>query len=525
MAVLAAAPVYQGIYSDPAYQLKAVQQKLSGESWSINNRVHPDPHDLSKDSDEWISWWTPGTQLVVYPFMSAGLTLGKAVRAVAALSLIVGAVGWATWFSAFEMPVWMLFMLVAALPFVRYASNGLFLYSSETLVFAAGPWMLVATLPFLDKSRDARPGYMWHFALGIVLGLAYWLKDSLAFVAFGATAALAVDAWRRRDAHLAGGLARSVATAVGAAIPFITLVALNHRYGLLANKVAAGFAPKLPSGRTILDAVAVPALQMADAFAMWDYVLMHPSHPLVRNAIWISVIGVPGGVLLWWLFFRRAAVDAAGLLARTVLVCSLASIVTIWIISDAVDHKPRHVATAAFAILPLVVSEGRRRWRRLSMTGRVVLLAGAAAYLCVPMAYGLVSVGAKVIRFPRNYRPGPAGIYNPLLAQTDLAGVRERLLSRTAAAEIWYVPDSISALDLPGRLITTEADFQPLAELEAARYKTSRPLQLRALLIEKFAHDGKGDAIRASFPQAGPWQKEIVPGSDYQLWTSDLKEH
>ena len=268
MAVLAAAPVYQGIYSDPAYQLKAVQQKLSGQSWSINNRVHPDPRDLSKDADEWISWWTPGTQVVVYPFMSAGLTLGKAVRAVAALSLIVGAVGWATWFSAFEMPVSLLFVLVAALPFVRYASNGVFLYSSETLVFAAGPWMLLATLPFLGKSRDARLGYMWHFALGIVLGLAYWLKDSLAFVAFSATAALAVDAWRRRDEDFAGGLARSVATGVGAAIPFITLVALNHRYGVLANKVAAGFAPKLPSLRTILDAVALPALQMADAFAM-----------------------------------------------------------------------------------------------------------------------------------------------------------------------------------------------------------------------------------------------------------------
>jgi hypothetical protein len=524
VAVLAAAPVYQGIYSDPAYQLKAVQQKLSGESWSINNRVHPDPRDLSRDADEWIAWWTPGTQLTVYPLMRAGLTLGNAVRAVAAISLIVGAVGWAAWFSAFSMPTWLLFTLAAAIPFVRYASNGLFLYSSESLVFAAGPWMLLATLPFLEQRREQRPAYVAHFALGLALGAAYWLKDSLAFVAFGATAALAIDAWRRRE-DLSAGLARCVATGLGAAIPFLTLVALNHRYGLLANKLIAGFSVKAPSVRTMLDAVAVPALQMADAFAMWDYLLMHPAHPLVRDAIWITVVGVPGGVLLWWLFFSRETAYRAGLLARAVLVCSLASITAIWILSDAVDHKPRHVATAAFAMLPVVVAEAYTRWSRLSNLSRSVLLAGAAAYLCVPMAYGVVSVAAKVARFPRNYRPGPADIYNPLLAEADLAGVRERLLSRTSGDGIWYVPDPISALDIPGRLITTDADFQPLAELEAARYTTSRPFQLRALLIEKFAHDGKGDAIRSSFPQAGPWHNERVAGSDYQLWTSDLKEH
>jgi len=103
--------------------------------------------------------------------------------------------------------------------------------------------------------------------------------------------------------------------------------------------------------------------------------------------------------------------------------------------------------------------------------------------------------------------------------------VRERLLSRTPVDGIWYVPDSISALDLPGRLITDDADFQSLDELKAARYMTSRSLQIRALLIEKFAHDGKGDAIRASFQHVGQWHMELVPGSDYQLWTADLKEN
>ena len=521
MAVLAVTPVYQGIYSDPAYQLKAVQQKLAGESWSINNRMNADPRDLSRAAGEWIAWWTPGTQIAVYPFMKAGLSLGSAVRTVAAITLIAGSVGWATWFAAFELPAAALMLLSAAFPFVRYASNGLFLYSFESLVFAAGPWMLLATLPFLDGRRR---GYAWHVVLGLALGAMYWLKDSLAFVAFGATAALAIDAWRRREHGLAAGVARALVTGAAAAIPFVALVALNHRYGTLANKITAALAIRIPDLHLAAEALALPALQMADAYAMWDYLLMHPSHPVIRDAIWISAIAAPGGVLLWWLLIRRESVDAAGLLARCVFVCSLGSIVSIWLVSNAVDHKPRHIATAAFAILPVVVNEARRRWPGLPAIGRGVVASAGVAYVCVPLAYGLVSVGAKVARFPRNYRPGPAHIYNPLLAETDLAGVRERLLSGTRGSEIWYVPDPISALDLPGPAITTQADFQRLEELRAARYVTSRPLEVRALLIDKFAHDGKADAIRASFPQAGAWRMQAVPGSDYQLWTADLKE-
>src|SRR5207248_9617528 len=102
-AVLAVTPVFQGIYSDPAYQLRAVQQKLAGESPSINVRISPAPDDLSRDVHEWIAWWTPGTQIAVYPFMRAGLSLGRSVRAVAAITLVAGSVGWATWFSFFEL--------------------------------------------------------------------------------------------------------------------------------------------------------------------------------------------------------------------------------------------------------------------------------------------------------------------------------------------------------------------------------------------------------------------------------------
>src|SRR5256885_822132 len=77
--------------------------------------------------------------------------------------------------------------LAAAWPFGRHASNGLFLYSAEMLVFAAAPWLLLATRRFLDRDRAMSPARETAAAwgLGLALGAAYWLKGSLGFVALG----------------------------------------------------------------------------------------------------------------------------------------------------------------------------------------------------------------------------------------------------------------------------------------------------------------------------------------------------
>ena len=136
--VLATVRVTQGLFFDPATQLIAVQQRLAGASNSINRLVRPDVSDLSRDVDEWIVQWTPGTELLVYPMMRAGLSLGASVRIVAAVALVVGAVGWITWFERFDVPPAIIAILAATWPFLRHASNGLFFYSAEMLVLSSG---------------------------------------------------------------------------------------------------------------------------------------------------------------------------------------------------------------------------------------------------------------------------------------------------------------------------------------------------------------------------------------------------
>lgn len=522
--VLAGSRAVQGLYSDPAQQLLAVQQRLAGESTSINRWRHPDSLDLSRDAGEWIVWWTPGTELFAYPLMRAGLSVGAAVRTIAAVTVVVGSVGWVTWFSLFQLPTWTLFALAAAFPFVRYASNGLFLYSAEMLVFAAAPWLLIVTRGFLERRIEALPrAAVRSLGLGVLLGSAYWLKGSMAFVAVGALVAIAVTEWRR-DADLSRWLAVCAAAAAGVALPFFALTIVNTLAGSSStNQVTQAFQWNAFGWRTVLDLVALPALQLADAGALWQYLLMHPAHPLVRDSVWLSLLGLPGGLVLFWLLCRPVVESgAAGVVARSVLFASLSLLAGIWSIS-VVSHEWRHLASGAFAVLPLLSADVRERAARSGPALRVALAGAAVFYVCVPLAYGVVSVVQKARRFPAQYQVGPARIYNPALSEVDVAAARASVLAQGNPGDVWYLLDPISALDLPVRAVITGADFRDLPDLRGDRFLTKRPVSVHALLPTRFEANGKGSVIRRSFPQAGRWTATPVAQSDYIVWSTDLR--
>ncbi len=529
VAVIVTVRVPQGLYADPATQMKAVQQRLMGESSSINRLMRPDVDDLSRDVGDWIIWWTPGTELMTYPLMRMGLSLGASVRVVAAAALAIGAIGWMAWFALFDLPQAIMLVLAATWPFLRYASNGLFFYSAEMLVFAAAPWLLLATARFLGRERthvNRRPSVRdaaTAVGVGLTLGASYWLKGSLGFVAAGALIAITWWEWRRATSTVRA-LIVAGAAAAGAAVPFLALSIMNRvAGGGAASQVSATLHRPTVSWRIVLDAIALPALQIADAGSVWQYLLMHPGRQITREAAWISLLALPGGVALLWLVYRPRIAGPAATVARSVLGVSVTLLVAIWTVSSGTSHEPRHLASAAFGVLPLALAEGIARWRTTPPIARRLLAASAVFYICVPLAYGVVSVAQKVRRFPERYQTGPARLYNGLLSETSVAGVRETLLARVTPVDVWYLPEPISSLDLPGRAVITAADFTAIEELRAARFITSRPVRVNALLPARFEANGKGPVIRASFPQAGEWRRAEIPQSEYLLWTSELR--
>jgi hypothetical protein len=47
-------------------------------------------------------------------------------------------------------------------------------------------------------------------------------------------------------------------------------------------------------------------------------------------------------------------------------------------------------------------------------------------------------------------------------------------------------------------------------------------MRVNLLLPPSFEHNGKGDVIRASFPQAQRWVATNIEGAEYTLWSATL---
>jgi len=193
VAAVAASRTDQSFYSDQALQMKTVLQFLGGESSRPNDWARPDYADLSRTAGEDLIVWAPGTPLAFLPFVRVGLSPARAARAVAVLALAAGSAGWACWFARFDLPDTMLFTFALVLPWMRFASNALFLYTSEILAFAIVPWILVGALAVERAKRGAIAGAA---ALGLAAGGLYIVKYSATFVTAGVMVWFAWRAWK-----------------------------------------------------------------------------------------------------------------------------------------------------------------------------------------------------------------------------------------------------------------------------------------------------------------------------------------
>jgi hypothetical protein len=378
------------------------------------------------------------------------------------------------------------------------------------------------------KSNQGRPAPARTRSVGVAgvgfaAGLLYVVKYSAAFVTAAVLGWIAWRAFNESDESIGSRIARVVIAAVAAATPVLAVAALNRQGGGSANILTATGGGHW-EWLYLLDAVTFPALTAADLDSLLTYVLMHPVHGLTRNALWLTIAGLPGGILLAVLALRATQRGAAPALARMLFIVGSAALLVVWTLTTAVSIEPRHVISAGMAMLPLAIAEGLS-WRASgARIVRVMLAAAAVVFVAAPLGYGVVSVFAKAARYPADYRPSASGVFTPLLADHDAASVVRALSAGfDPAHDVWYLTDPVSTLDLPGRAIVRHADFLPLAELRGEQFVASCRMRVHALLPPRFEANGKGAAIRASFPQAARWVATAIPDAEVVSWTADLE--
>ncbi|OLE11582.1 MAG: hypothetical protein AUG89_09390 [Acidobacteria bacterium 13_1_20CM_4_56_7] len=350
--VLAVWHTPQSLFSDPSWQLKALQQHLAGQSPTINTLVQPDPQDLSQDHLEWISWWPIGTNVLVYPLLRMGLSIGSAVRVLAALGLILGSVGFGYWVRIFRLPQWLAIALALGIPWIRYANLSLFQYAAEGLVFGICPWLLVGAFRLRSRWTDQHnENFLWLAGFGVLLGLAYWLKYSAVFISAGVLAHLAITAWKLRSRRSFFELA--VLSGVFTGLIGILNV-LNHLMGAAMNALTEH--PTLVLDWHLpFNIVGLMAMSMADADGLARYILFHPGRNLLPfNYLTLCYLGLPGGFMLFWLLTHRHS-NPALLLSRDVLLTVSALFVAIMTVFSARAMEARYIAAIGIALIPAVL--------------------------------------------------------------------------------------------------------------------------------------------------------------------------
>ena len=529
----------QSLYSDSAWQMKALQQFIAGDSPSFNHVVRPSYNDLAVNDAIWITWWPPGTNLLTYPLVAQGISVGMSIRIIAIASFVLGSLGWISWFSLFDLPIWIGIILAVTIPTLQYGNHALFQYSAEVLVYAYTPWLLLATYQ-LSKFWKNETIYIkdWVKLLiispvtGLIIGLGFILKYSLLFIVLGTLIYLgfqcaANNSLRSKISKLTAYLL----VCLFSAIPLLTLSLVNQNLGETANLITATAKIIGLKWQTFIYLIANPALAMTDSELLWKTLLLNFKPSIAPNSLWIGLISIPGGILLLWLILRHQerAVSEASLLAKIVFFTSMAAIFSIWSVGATVSYEARHVTAASLAILPVALQSGCELWNKKSDSFliKVSLCMAAIFYLAIPLAYSSTSIFVKARETSVNYTPASSQIYNPWLASQDLARVRTELVKDfNEQTDIWYLPEPVTALDLPGRAIITHADFYGGLQdtnLNRQTFYTSIPLRVHVLLPPSFEDNGKGVLIRSSFPQADEWIRREIEESNYVKWISTLE--
>ena len=537
--VLLTAPAPITAYGDPTQQILAAHQYLQGKSPSPNHLVEPRPANISEDELRWITTWPPGPQIFALPWMALGLDIGSTLSIVAALGLILGALGWALWFSLFRLPGWAAVGLCLFIPWLRYASNAQFNFSAEILIYMATPWLLLGTRRLACRwengTRTADGGWVLPAVLGFGLGFGYVLKYSGVFVAMGALTFLGLRSLgplliSRREVSfpgLSGLLAPAIRDllfcVIAAAVPVLAWGMVNHHFSGYVSSFDEHFGTPFRLEIPV-NLIAYPGLALADADSMWSYLLLRPGHKVFQNHFVISLIGLPGGLVLFWVLFRKKAMEGAGALALVYFTVTLAALGSVWILAD-IGFRTRYLVTACLAVLPLALREGIRLWNT-SRVGwsRVVLAVAGLAFIAIPLAYGGASVFAKLARRSYAYAAGPSGMYNPFLAPTgDAAGVLRELRQHfNPETDIWYFLNYHLVMDLPGRAIVVPANWLSTETLKKQRFRSDKRLRVLALIPKQLDKE-RTRLILASFPQAGEWRPRDVTDSPLALWITTLE--
>lgn len=494
------------VYCDQALQLDCVQTWQRGGSSFPNWVVMADPADLARNRFQWEIWHAPAFPVLIALLGSAGIPFGIALQIVALITFMAGCMGWTLWAGRFDLPRTAQLAFPFLLAGIRYANDNLVHFHAETFIFGLTPWFLLGALKLrglaLAPPKYPRLGLIAG-SFGLLLGLSYLFKYNALFVIIGVLAML-------------GEIPKKIGALILllAALPIIALSILNRLMGGTENLVTASWQPHF-SASSLLYLLGNIPLMLADAG--------QPIEHLWSSSLVVPLLGLPGAFLMVELIFRAAPRSGIERLTLRFAATQLVLMLTVWTLCQGVGFDRRYLAPAALALLPLVLARTLKSLREDPGFMRTVAAAFLLFYLFLPVAYGYTTLVMKVIE-AASYHYAGNKIWDPVLTEREGRAVETFLTSqlhdRDRDRDLWYLPEPIFALGLPGRKLIGHAGWGDAWITET--YHTNRLLRMLALAPAELDDAAAQQNLHHLFPQSSTWKKTPVPQANYMLWTTLL---
>jgi hypothetical protein len=487
---------------DPSYGLLAAQQHLVGVSPSIFTLVEAKPAQITQVATHPVSFWAPGYQAVPYALRLGVFDWGVALNLTLGLVLIVGAIGWFTYFAQVLGSAGFALWLSAVVALTRFRWAMALTYGGgDQLIWGASPWVLIiaaAALRLAKQGSTARAT-----ALSAVAGAAGASLFALKY--------------------------SGILVAIGAGVVF-GIVCLRHRYWQMILLAGVGFLTvsgaiiwAVPQGATptsfghpqmsILLATASfgqPAIGVTDLDEILRAILANTS---LNGELTVPFIGVGLSLVMLVGLVAYVRVSSAPLIRGDRVLVNLAIgaviadllILTLLILKTGGTIPPlgRYGRVSGLLLLPLLVAvweamlhEHRSIWRAFAALGVLTLLILPTTFAT---ARQLPNLLGRLHRTPSE--TDSEGVMNKALTPgTDVRAFYAEIESISPNSVLYTIYPQMAFPLAKRSLVLVEAEeLETPATLSARRYH-GRPMDGVALLLPVwFEHNGKLEAIEASF--------------------------
>lgn len=480
----AGAIVRPNMYSDSGWGFLGwyTQDRASAFNYSLG----PDPLDISREVEAFMSTWTPGQHLLPGLVEKLDTSLGLAIIVVVAVFSVLGLFGWFALYQGFGFPLRTTALALAIIACNRFFNLSFTNYSGgEVLLFGVAPWFTLMTW----RLRELR----WMAVLPLVAGAAVLVFAKLTGIVIsaaivGAATICGDRAWRTWD---------TLRKLVAAGVTVVLMGAIFYFAWYMRGMTAVSMtAPVHPDGLLFYVAFGLSCLWSASLslLDLANYLFLNPGRQIFQSIDVVAYAYLPLAIATFaitWVRLRHSHGEYLRF-AFSASAAIVAFFLLFWMTGKSANLDERHFRIPSLLLFIGVVHAFTSSRSRLLQLG----FAGGAGLACL---YGVTSF---VTRTEVNYRypMGDRGFRQLNASAEAIAFIRKiDLAGPDAKKTLIFLPSPEIALEVRNaRSWANQADFESLGDLKARAYR-GRIDRLYVFVQKKLLGNGKADAILRSF--------------------------